>query len=78
MLQDNAKLSDQAEANYKKAIELDPRSMNAQLLLGYYYLIHNHPTEAEQQFRQAITVNPKDAVLRGALATRLAAAGQKG
>ena len=77
MLQDKAKLSDQAEANYKRAIELDPRAMNAQLLLGYYYLIHNHPAEAEQQFRHAITVDPKDAVLRGALASVLLQQGKK-
>jgi tetratricopeptide (TPR) repeat protein len=67
LLQLRAGFPDQAETNFKKAAEVDPRSMNAQLALGGFYQARNRLPEAEQQFRHAIAVAPKDPGPRSAL-----------
>jgi tetratricopeptide (TPR) repeat protein len=59
-LQFRAKLPDQAEINFKKAADLGPNVMNAQLALGRFYVSRNRLPEAEQQFKHAISVDPKD------------------
>ena len=66
MLQLRAKLPDQAEINFKKAAELGPKAMNAQLALGGFYQSRNRMPEAEQQFKHAIDVDPKDPAPRAA------------
>lgn len=67
ILQIRSNLPDQAEASLKKAVETDPKSMNAQLALGGFYQSHNRLTDAEQQFRHAVDVDPKSPAPRAAL-----------
>ena len=67
LIQLRANLPDQAEGNFKKAAELAPKAMNAQLALGGFYQSRNHLPEAEQQFKHAIEVDPKDPTPREAL-----------
>ena len=69
---------DQAEANLKKAAAVDPKSMNAQMLLGGFYQSRNRLPEAEQQYRRAIEVDPKSADARAALVRLLVQEGKKG
>jgi tetratricopeptide (TPR) repeat protein len=77
MLQDRAKLPDQAEINFKKAAELGPRVMNAQIALGAFYMSRNRMPEAEQQFKHAIDVDPKDPAPRADYVRLLMAEGKK-
>jgi tetratricopeptide (TPR) repeat protein len=67
LLQLRSNLPDKAEANFKKATEVDPKAMNAQLALGGFYQSHNRLPEAEQQFKHAIGVDPKSPAPRAAL-----------
>src|SRR6202162_4594440 len=60
-------LPDQAEANLKKAGEVDPKAMNAQLALGGFYQSRSRFPEAEQQFKHAISVDPKSPDPRSSL-----------
>ncbi len=77
ILQDKSKFFDRAESNYKKAVEVDPKSMNARLLLGSHYQTLGQLAQAEEQFRNAITVDPKDAAPRAALEFVLLQQGKK-
>ncbi|MGB8832322.1 MAG: tetratricopeptide repeat protein [Candidatus Sulfotelmatobacter sp.] len=76
LLQLRSNLPDQAEANFKKACELDPKAMNAQLALGGFYQARNRVPEAEQQFKHAIEVALKDPTPREALARLYMAEGK--
>jgi cellulose synthase operon protein C len=67
LLQLRSNLLEQAELNFKKAAELDPKAMNAQLALGGFYQSRNRMPEAEQQFKHAIELAPKDPAPREAL-----------
>ena len=60
LLQQGAKLTDQAEVSYRMAIDKDPKAMNARLTLGAFYEYCNRLPEAETQFNRAIDVDPKD------------------
>jgi tetratricopeptide (TPR) repeat protein len=66
-----------AEENFKKAIEVDPKSMNAQLAMGGFYQSRNRLPEAELQFKQAIGVDPKNPTPRAALVRLLMQQGKK-
>jgi tetratricopeptide (TPR) repeat protein len=77
LLQLRANLSDPAEANFKKAAELDPKALNTQLALGGFYQSRNRWPEAEQQFKHAIEVAPKEAAPREALVRLYMAEGKK-
>ncbi len=77
LLQLRAKLPDQAEINFKKAADLGPKVMNAQLALGGFYQSRNRMAEAEQQFKHAIGVDPKDPAPRAAYVRLLMAEGKK-
>jgi tetratricopeptide (TPR) repeat protein len=77
LLQLRAKLPDQAELNFKKAAEVGPKVMNAQLALGGFYQSRNRMPEAEQQFKHAIEVDPKDPAPRAAYVRLLMAEGKK-
>ncbi|PYX46299.1 MAG: hypothetical protein DMG79_16830 [Acidobacteria bacterium] len=70
-------LPDQAEVNFKKATEVDPKAMNAQLALGGFFQSRNRLPEAEQQFKHAIVVDPKSAAPRAALVRLLMQQGKK-
>jgi len=67
---------DAAEANLRKVIELDPHSVSARVLLGTYYESRNRLPEAEQAFRDAMTMNAKSMEPRDALAKLLLAEGR--
>src|SRR5262249_31758176 len=60
---------DGAEASFKKAIELDPKSGNNLISLGKFYQVRNRFPEAEAQFRRAIDVAPNDPEPRRSLAS---------
>jgi tetratricopeptide (TPR) repeat protein len=77
LLQDRAKLLDQAESNYKKAAALGPKVMSAQLALGVFYFSHGRLSDAEQQFKHAIDVDPNDPAPRADYARLLMAEGKK-
>jgi tetratricopeptide (TPR) repeat protein len=77
LLETRANLPDQAEANFKKAAEIAPKSMNAQLALGGFYQSRNRFPEAEQQFRKAISTDLKDPSPRAALVRLMMAEGKR-
>src|ERR1700733_5762945 len=65
-LQLYANQPDQAEISFKKAAELAPTLISAQLALGAFYQSRNRWPEAEQQLKHAIGVDPKDPAPRAA------------
>ncbi|MGA8762418.1 MAG: tetratricopeptide repeat protein, partial [Candidatus Sulfotelmatobacter sp.] len=77
LLQLRSNLYDQAEVNFKKAAETGPKAMNAQMALGGFYQSRNRLPEAEQQFKHAIDVDPKDPAPRAAYVRLLMAQGKK-
>jgi len=66
LLQLRADLPDQAETNFKKATEVDPKAINAQLALGGFYQTRNRFPDAEQQFKHVISADPKNPAPRAA------------
>jgi tetratricopeptide (TPR) repeat protein len=67
----------QAEASFKRARELDPKSVAAHLDLGELYLTGmGRPKEAEAQFREAIRLRPDHGGAHNGLGMALAAQGQ--
>ena len=54
LLQLRAAQPDAAEANFKKAIELDGKQTNARVALGTLYASRHRMPEAEEQFRLAM------------------------
>ncbi|HXF12530.1 MAG TPA: tetratricopeptide repeat protein, partial [Terriglobales bacterium] len=59
---------DSAEANYKKAIDLNAQGENARLALAAFYQSRGRYPEAEQQVQLVIAANPKDINARASLA----------
>lgn len=58
----------EAESNFKKAVAVDPKSVDALLKLSSFYAANQRMAEAEQAARQAITVDPKNLGARNNLA----------
>jgi tetratricopeptide (TPR) repeat protein len=56
------------EDELKKSVALDPKSVNAKLLLAAFYIKNNRWPEAEQLSRDAIAADPKSLSARAALA----------
>ena len=56
------------EDELKKAAALDPKSVNAKLLLVSYYIKNSRWPEAEQASRNAIATDPKNLSARESLA----------
>jgi tetratricopeptide (TPR) repeat protein len=77
LLQLRSNLPTQAEVNFKKAADLGPKAMNAQLALGGFYQSQSRFGEAEQQFKHAIEVEPKDPAPRAALVRLMMTEGKK-
>jgi tetratricopeptide (TPR) repeat protein len=77
LLQLRSNLLEQAEVNFRKAAELDPKATNAQLALGGFYQSRNRLPEAEQQFKRAIELAPKDPAPREALVRLYMTQGRK-
>lgn len=73
----HAKDAAQAEANFKKAVELDPKSAGAQMALGNFYAQQRRFAEAEADFQKAIQLQPKDPIPRAALAKLYFVQGEK-
>ncbi len=65
-----------AEAEFKKALELDPANGEAHLALGRLRLIERRYREAEEELRQAIHSSPESPAAYSALAQVLLAAGR--
>ncbi len=77
LLQLRSDMPNQAEDNFNKAIQVDPKAMNAQLALGAYYQSRNRLPEAEVQFKHAVGVDPKNPEPRAALVRLLMQEGKK-
>ena len=77
LLQLRSNLPAQAEVNFKKAADLGPKAMNAQLALGGFYQSQNRLGEAEQQLKHAIDVDPKDPAPRAALVRLMMTEGKR-
>ncbi|MFZ0815105.1 MAG: tetratricopeptide repeat protein [Candidatus Sulfotelmatobacter sp.] len=77
LLQLRSNLPELAEADFKKAAELGPRAMNAQMALAGFYQSRNRMPEAEQQFQHAISIDPKDPAPREALVRLYMVEGKK-
>ena len=60
MLQLKTNQPDAAEASIKKVIELNPAATQAHLLLGTFYQSRSRFAEAEQQFHNAMNMDPKE------------------
>ncbi|HVC46127.1 MAG TPA: tetratricopeptide repeat protein [Terracidiphilus sp.] len=58
----------QAEDSFKKAVAVDPKSVNAKVLLSAYYAISGRYPQAEQAGRDAIATDPKSIPARRNLA----------
>ena len=56
------------EAELKKSVALEPKSLNAKLLLAAYYVKNSRWAEAEQASRSAIATDPKNLSARESLA----------
>jgi len=57
-----------AIGHYQRAIDLDPHWAGAHFGLGDVYMKQGKPTEAEQEFRSELEVNPRSAAAEGKLA----------
>lgn len=66
-----------AENDLKKAIDLDPKSIQPHLALGGMYDRGKRFNEAEQQLQEAIKLQPRNQTARTALVVHYLAAGQK-
>lgn len=77
MLQLSAKLPDQAELSFKKAVQVAPKMMSTQLALGGFYQSRGRFSEAEQQFRNAIATDSKDPTPRVAMVRLWMAEGKR-
>src|SRR6202041_3465805 len=60
LLQTRANLPDQAESNFKKAAEVAPKAMRAQLALGGFYQSRNRFPEAETLLKETKAALPND------------------
>jgi superkiller protein 3 len=49
-----------ADSEYRKAIELNPRFASAYIKLGYLYYDHDYDKEAVQVFQNAVLANDSD------------------
>lgn len=57
---------DQAEAQFREAVEIDPQCADTQAMLGQVYLQQQRVDEAKQAFAAALQIDPKhDAAKRG-------------
>ena len=54
----NQNKKDEAFAELNKAIQIDPKRVESYLSLARFYLANQDPAKAEQQFKQALSVNP--------------------
>ena len=58
----------QAKAAFEKAIEADPKSMNARLTLAYFQWANGDLVAAEQAYKNALAIDPKNVSANRAMA----------
>lgn len=78
VLQMQGQQFDAAEAAFKKAAEISPKSENALVMLGNFYQSRGRFPEAEQYYRKAIAAAPDDPNLRTILAGLFVAENRNG
>lgn len=76
MMENAGQDSASAERDYKKAVDLDPKSLAPRLQLAAFYARQRQFDEAKQQANQAIQMDPKSPQAREALIRIELAAGQ--
>jgi Flp pilus assembly protein TadD len=72
ILQDEAGEFAKAEANYRAALVLNPKSDTLHNNLGYNLLLQKRPAEAAEEFRKALTISPHSQIARNNLGVSLA------
>jgi len=60
---------DEAEANFKRAVELNPTSVDARVTLASLYWAEGRASESEAELRRAHAIEPASVVVNRALAT---------
>ena len=60
--------SAEAEANFKRALQINPNSIEARLALANFYLSTRQDAEAERQLNEARTLSPKHVLVNRMLA----------
>jgi Tfp pilus assembly protein PilF len=73
ILQDEAGELTKAEASYRAALELNPKSDSLHNNLGYNLLLQKKQAEAAAEFRKALVISPHSQIARNNLGTALAA-----
>jgi tetratricopeptide (TPR) repeat protein len=68
---------DAAESNFKKAVELNPKELNASMMLGMYLQSRGRYAEAESEFRRTISIAPRSVDARAALVRLYLAEGKR-
>lgn len=66
----------EAEDNYKKAVEVDPKAVEPMIALGTFYWVSGRRDDAEGLFRRAAAAEPAREDLQGRLAGFLMATGR--
>ena len=67
---------DDAEAEFRRAIQIDPKNSDAFVAIGTIQLMRSHPTEAVTTFSHAIKLEPEKADAYGGRATAYLTLGQ--
>lgn len=65
---DDPAMASSAEAEFRKAVELDPRSLNARLLLASFYVRNSRLVEAEKAAWDAVRTDPGSLTARADVA----------
>lgn len=76
LLENNLHRPRDAEAQYLKAIELNPDSLGARTALGSFYYSRGENEKALQWMAEATDLNPRDAILRNNYGSMLMQAGR--
>jgi tetratricopeptide (TPR) repeat protein len=77
LLSDNPANEALAEAEFRKAIELEPKSLNARLLLVSYYARGNRLVAAEKAAWNAVAVDPRSLTARADVAQIILSQGDR-
>ena len=72
VLQDEAEEFTKAEASYRAALLLNPKSDSLHNNLGYNLLLQKRPAEAAAEFRRALSISPHSQIARNNLGVSLA------
>jgi len=67
----------EAEASFRQALTLDPKSVSAHLAFGNFLLATGRLAEAEQEIKQSVTLDPKNAMANRLLASLYLGTGRR-